>query len=314
MAERTTTHQGLTLVFGAAGRQFGTGARVVERLREQGHAVRAFVRTDDDRAARLRASGVQTVLGDLHDRRTVVPALDGVGSIYMAASDGVVDAVANVASVISALGTSPHVVLMSAASTDHNSPSGLARSRALSEELLLKQGVNLTAVRGSAFFYEIFLALHAPTIRQTGTFANCFGDSRPAWISAADGADLCASVLVHQRRHNATPFVYPPSSELLSHQQMAEIISEETDREVRYDYISPQEWESQLQAHAGDFLPPAVIQHVTTMATMWRDNTTLMRRDINPSELAMASGRRPVTFRDFVRRHRAAFGAANGEA
>ena len=308
------TDEDLTLVFGAAGRQFGTGARVVERLRAQGHAVRAMARTDDDRAERLRASGVQTVLGDLHDRRTLVPALDGVSSMYVAVAEGIVDALANVASVISELGTSPHVVIMSAASADHNSPSAVARSRALSEELLLQLGVNLTAVRGSAFFYEIFLLLHGPTIRHTGAFANCFGDARAAWISAADAADQCASALVNRHSHATTPFIYPPSSELLSHQDMADIISEETDRDVRYQYITPEEWTSQLEAHAGDVLPSGAIQHITAMATMWHDNTTLMRRDINPSELAMASGRHPMTFRDFVRRHRAAFGAVTGEA
>ena len=72
------------LVIGATGRHGGTGARVVERLQAAGRPVRALVRSDDDRAQRLRESGVQTLVGDLHDRRTLVPALDGVGSVYVA--------------------------------------------------------------------------------------------------------------------------------------------------------------------------------------------------------------------------------------
>jgi len=44
-------------VIGATGRHGGTGARVVERLQTAGRAVRALVRSDDDRAQRLRQSG-----------------------------------------------------------------------------------------------------------------------------------------------------------------------------------------------------------------------------------------------------------------
>ena len=305
----SNSDQETVLVIGAAGRQFGTGARVVERLQAQGRVVRALVRSEDERTQRLRESGVQTLLGDLHDRRTLLPALDGAGSMYLAVAADIVDALANVASVIRELGSSPHVVIMSVAAADHNSPSGIARARALSEELLLQFGVNFTAVRGSAFFHEIFLLLHAGAIRETGVFANCFGDARPAWISAADAADLCATALLDPHSHANTPFVYPPGHELLSQQEIADVISEETGRAVRFQHITADEWSRQLQAHAGGLLNHALIQHITTMATMCENNTTILRTDTDPSKLAAASGRPPLSFRNFVRQHRSAFGA-----
>jgi uncharacterized protein YbjT (DUF2867 family) len=310
----STSDQETVLVIGATGRQFGTGARVVERLQAQGRVVRALVRSEDERAERLRESGVQTLLGDLHDRRTLLPALDGAGSMYLAVAAGIVDALANVASVIRELGSSPHVVIMSVAAADHNSPSGIARARALSEELLLQFGVNFTAVRGSAFFYEIFLLLHAGAIRETGVFANCFGDARPAWISAADAADLCATALLDPHSHANTPFVYPPGHELLSQQEIADVISEETGRAVRFQHITADEWSRQLQAHAGRLLNHALIQHITTMATMCENNTTILRTDTDPSKLAAASGRPPLSFRNFVRQHRSALGALTTKA
>ena len=127
------------LVIGATGRHGGTGARVVERLQAAGRLVRALVRCDDERAQRLRESGVQTLVGDLHDRRTLLPALDGAGSVYVAypVAAGTVDALANVASVIRELGSSPHVVMNGNGAADHNAPSGFARAHALAEELLL---------------------------------------------------------------------------------------------------------------------------------------------------------------------------------
>src|ERR1700756_5869181 len=80
----SNSDQETVLVIGATGRHGGTGARVIERLHAAGRLVRALVRSDDDRAQRLRESGVQTLVGDLHDRRTLAPALDGAGSVYVA--------------------------------------------------------------------------------------------------------------------------------------------------------------------------------------------------------------------------------------
>src|ERR1700746_2345789 len=80
----SNSDQETVLVIGATGRHGGPGARVVERLQTAGRPVRALVRSDDDRAQRLRESGVQTLVGDLHDRRTLAPALDGAESVYVA--------------------------------------------------------------------------------------------------------------------------------------------------------------------------------------------------------------------------------------
>ena len=303
--------QEVVLVIGATGRHGGTGARVVERLQAAGRAVRALVRSDDERAERLRQSGVQTLVGDLHDRRTLLPALDGADSVYIAypVAAGIVDALMNVASVIREQGSSPHVVIMASGAADPNSPSGIARAHDLSEELLLQLGVNFTAVRGSAFFYENILMLHADSIREAGVIANSYGDARPAWISGTDVADLCAAALLDPQSHANTPIVYPPGHELLSHQEIADIVSEETGREVRYQHITADEWSRQLQAHSGGVPNHAMIEHITTQAAMCENNTTILRKDIDSSALEAASGRPPLTFRNFVRQHRAAFGA-----
>ena len=42
---------------------------------------------------------------------------------------------------------------------------------------------------------------------------------------------------------------------------------------------------------------------------MCGNNTTILRKDTDPSALAAASGSPPVSFRNFVRQHRSAFGA-----
>jgi hypothetical protein len=47
---------------------------------------------------------------------------------------------------------------------------------------------------------------------------------------------------------------------------------------------------------------------------MCENNTTILREDIGSSALAAASGRPPLSFRNFVRRRRSAFGAVTAKA
>lgn len=55
------------------------GRNVVSRLIERGHTVRALVRREAERL-RLQRQGAETVMGDLLDRETVLPALAGCGA------------------------------------------------------------------------------------------------------------------------------------------------------------------------------------------------------------------------------------------
>ena len=56
---------GPIVVTGAAGQVGGVGRSVTSLLLDQGFAVRAMVRREDDRSAGLRAAGAEVVAGDL---------------------------------------------------------------------------------------------------------------------------------------------------------------------------------------------------------------------------------------------------------
>src|ERR1041385_829912 len=87
----------IVLVTGAAGgRQGRTGRHVCEMLLARGVAVRAFVRTLDERSDRLRALGAEVFQGDLLDIRSVARAAQGASSVYFAypVQDGLLDATA----------------------------------------------------------------------------------------------------------------------------------------------------------------------------------------------------------------------------
>src|SRR5260221_13058114 len=89
------------LVTGAAGRVGAVGRTVTELLLKQGKAVRAMVRTDDERAQALRALGAEVVIGNLLDLDSMHRAIDGVETMYfgLSVSDTYLAATANTAAV-----------------------------------------------------------------------------------------------------------------------------------------------------------------------------------------------------------------------
>ena len=76
----------LILVTGAAGRVGAVGRTVTELLLKQGKAVRAMVRTEDERAQALRDMGAEVVAGDLLDLDSMHRVIAGCETMYVGMS------------------------------------------------------------------------------------------------------------------------------------------------------------------------------------------------------------------------------------
>src|SRR6201984_2070002 len=89
------------LVTGAAGRVGAVGRRVTELLLNQGKAVRAIVRNEDERSQALRDMGAEVVVGNLLDLDSMHRAIDGCDTMYfgMSVSDAHLAATVNTAAV-----------------------------------------------------------------------------------------------------------------------------------------------------------------------------------------------------------------------
>lgn len=296
-----------TLVLGATGRHGGTGTKVVDSLLSGGLPVRALVRVEDDRAADLRRRGAETVLGDLHDRASLVAAVSGVGAVYFTypIAAGVLPAAANLASVLVAAESVAHLVVMSMAPSSPDSPSRLGQAQAVAEEIFVWAGLNPTVLRFAGLFHENVLLLHETTIRDQGLIANSFGAAPAPWISADDAAEVTVAHLLAPRP-SSPRFSYPPPAEAITHAEVARIISAETDRRVRYEQISAAEWRRQLEATA-EFDPAspvnkAMAQHISKLGAVL---STTMRSTVAPDPGALTAmlNRPPTPFAEFVRQH-----------
>jgi len=280
----------------------------------RGRPVRALVRTEDDRADGLRRRGATTVVGDLHDRASLVAAVDGVSAVYFAypIAAGVIPAAANLASVLVDAGSSAHVVVMSMAVSSLDSPSRLGQAQAVAEEIFIWAGLNPTVLRFGGLFHENVLVLHAASIRDNGLIANSFGEGPAPWIGGADAAEITVAHLLAPRPA-ATQISYPPPAESINHEEVARIIAAETGRPVRYEHIPAATWRSELEI-AGESDPTspintAMAQHISTIgAALSKRAEPIIAPD--PHALTTMLNRPPTPFADFVRQNLSRFAAS----
>lgn len=299
----------LVLVIGAGGHG-GTGLHVVEQLLARGRAVRLFLRSRGEHVDGLEERGVQVVMGDLMDRRTLVDAVSGVDAVYFAypIAAGAVAAASNLASVLRAEGVTPHLVVMSMGPAAADSPSALGRAQWVAEEVFTWAGLNPTVLRVAALFYENVVVLHGNEIRETGRFANSFGTAPAPWISGRDAADLAVAALVAPDRFAAAKVSYPPGAELLSHVQIAEVISAEIGSVVEFEPISARDWQRGLEeaSQSSGVVNDAMAQHISAVGAQLsqRAGAAIVP---DPRRLAEITGRQPQSFAEFVRENRGAF-------
>ncbi|MDH6196664.1 uncharacterized protein YbjT (DUF2867 family) [Mycobacterium frederiksbergense] len=291
------------LVFGATGRHGNTGEHLVRRLREQGQAVRVLARSLGERTERLEELGAEVVVGDLHDRRTLVPALADVDRVFFTypIDDGIVDAAANYAAAAGEVGRRPRTVVMSMGPAHPKSPSHLGRAQWLAEQVLEWAGIDLLILRVVALFHENILVLHANSVRDEGMIRNSFGAGRIGWISGCDAAELGVSALQHPERFDA-PVANIAGSEDFNHTEIAGLLGDLTGRPVDYRAVTRDDWRDELMALAhssrGVVVNNAMAQHISAVGQMVSANGASVVAD--GDRLCELIGREPLSLREFL--------------
>ncbi|MGA8554896.1 MAG: NmrA family NAD(P)-binding protein, partial [Candidatus Acidiferrales bacterium] len=261
------------LVVGGTGRHGGTGAFVARQLLKLGMPVRTLVRQKDARAIALEAVGAKVVVGDLRDRRSLIPALEGVVTAYFTypIAGGIVDAAANFASAARAAGLK-RVVVMSMAPAHPDSPSHLGRAQWLAEELLEWSGVSCIDLRIAALFFENLELLHREDILRDGVIRNSFPDLPMNWISGQDAGKLAIAALRFPERFGDKREVYPTGTEKFTHTEVAGIIGRHLGRSLRHETISAEAWQTRLMelSQQDERISLDMACHISTVAASMR--------------------------------------------
>ncbi|BBZ26653.1 NmrA family transcriptional regulator [Mycolicibacterium madagascariense] len=293
------------LVTGATGRHGNTGEHLVGRLLAAGRSVRVLARGHNPRTQHLAVLGAEIVIGDLGDRRSLVPALRDVDLVYFVypINAGIVSAAANYAAAVRKVGRHPRTVVMSMGPAHPEHPSALGRAQWLAEQVLDWAGLDLTVLRVAALFHENLAVLHARTIRDEQVIRNCFGADPVPWIGARDVADLAATALLHPEGLGVGPVHHLAGAEDLSHLDIADALTELLDIPIEFADITEAQWRDDLITLANSdttgALNTAMAQHISAVASqIARGGGPAMSSD--PDRLHRLIGHAPVTMREFL--------------
>jgi NAD(P)H dehydrogenase (quinone) len=291
------TNENPLLVTGAAGR---TGGYAAQLLLERGHHVRTLVHRFDDRAAALRDSGADVIVGDLHDIDLVRAAVDGVRAAYFVypISPGLLEATTTFAEAAADAGVGA-VVNMSQISARRGAASDAARIHWLGERVLDWSPVAATHLRPT-YFAEWYTIFCAKGIRDDGVMRLPFGDGRHAPITAEDQGRVIAAILENPEGHAGQ--VYPLFGAVeMNHYQIADAISEVLGRPVRYEPTDIPAWIDGIKALG---FPEFLGQHLSNVAVDYQNGVFAGNNDL----VERIGGKKPTTVQEFIAEHRAEFG------
>jgi uncharacterized protein YbjT (DUF2867 family) len=294
----------LALVTGAAGgHQGATGRQVAELLLARGVAVRAFVRTHDDRAERLRELGAELAVGDLRDIADVTPAMAGVDRVFFTypVLDGLLEATAVVATAARAVGVR-RLVEVSQLRPRVDAWSPRTRQHWVSEQVFDAVGVGAVHLRATVFFENIGALAAAGT--EDGELAVPLGPDSNAipLVAAADVARAGAVLLEHPEQPVASAYhligEVPTLRELVAEFGAAQGVP------LRYDNVDPRVWRERMLASGSS-------QHtVDHLSRLWQALATAASAKPTAfrvtSDIEDVTGQPPETLHAFLRHRQAA--------
>jgi uncharacterized protein YbjT (DUF2867 family) len=305
MSTTTAIHSRPILVTGAAGDVGGIGRNLTALLLASGHAVRAMVRREDERAQVLRDLGAEVVQGDLTDLESVHRAIEGCARIYfgMSVSPSYLEATVNTAAVARHHGVEAFVnmsqMTVSQMSITESTPSPQHKLHWLAEQALAWSGLPVINIRPTVFLEGFFLRFAAAGVRNSNELALPMGKGKTSPISASDVARTVAAILVQPVPHIGRIYnLTGPESADLDH--YASEFSQALGRTISYRDVPLDAWAGKL-LEAG--LPPHLVNHVSAMAGL----NSQSRYDRMTDDVFKLTGQAPVSVREFVKQHAAKF-------
>ena len=299
------TKNGPILVTGAAGQTGAVGRTVTGMLLDRGLPVRAMVRREDDRAAALRATGADVVVGDLLEPADVYRIVNGCRRVYfgMSVSSAYLEATVTMATVAREAGVDALVnmsqMTVSQMSIQNSTPSPQQRQHWLSEQVLTWSGLPVVTIRPTMFL-ESLLPLAGSAVRDRGRIELPFGQGKTNPVAAADVARVVAAVLADPAPHLGRTYELtgPRSQDMHG---VAQEYSNALDREITYTDIRPEDWERGLQTVG---LPEHLRRHLVAMGELHRAG----RYDRLADGVERLTHQRAMSVQEFVSLHADEFG------
>src|SRR6478672_6997923 len=294
------------LVTGAAGRVGAVGRTVTELLLKQGKAVRAMVRTEDERAKPLRALGAEVVVGNLLDLDSMHRVIAGCEMMYfgMSVSDAYLAATVNAAAVAKHHGVKAFInmsqMTVSQMSITETTLSPQHKLHWLAEQALNWSGLPVVHVRPTVFLEGFFLTLTSDSVRESDQIRLPFGAGKTSPVAVEDVARAIAALLADPRPHIGKAYhLTGPQSENMHF--FAQEYSKALGRTITFQDIHVEPWRDGLLKLG---LPIHLVNHLATMADLHRAG----RYDRMSNDVLTLTGQ--LSVQEFVRKNATTFTAS----
>ncbi|MBR0828072.1 NAD(P)H-binding protein [Bradyrhizobium manausense] len=286
------------LISGATGR---TGGAAIDELLKMGKRVRAYVRSDDDRAATLRRRGVDIAIGGFTDIDDIRAAMEDISSVYFLhpIAPGIIGAAAYFAQAAKEAGVTA-IVNMSQISARRDSTSHAAQNHWLSERVLDWSDVATTHLRPT-FFADWLVSPHfAKEIWAKKRIEFPFGNGRHAPISTEDQGRVIAHILANPKGHESKIYTLHGPVEM-DHTEIAAAMSDVLGAKIAYAPTSIEEFRQRMEQVYK--FPPFLVQHLVEVAQDYQDGIFAGTNDV----VETVTGTPPLSVAAFIGKNRRAF-------
>ena len=286
------------LVSGATGR---TGGAAIDTLLEMGKRVRAYVRSDDERAAALRQRGVDIAVGDFTDIDHIRAAMEGIGSAYFLypIAPGIIGAAAYFAQAAKEAGVMA-IVNMSQISARRESTSHAAQDHWISERVFDWSGVATTHLRPTFFADWLVYPHNAKEIWTKKKIEFPFENGRHAPISADDQGRVIGHILAKPAGHEGKIYTLHGPVEM-NHSEIAAAMSDVLGAKIEYAPTSIEVFKQKLEQLYK--FPPFFVQHLVEVAQNYREGIFAGTNHV----VEKITGTRALSIPAFIEKYRSAF-------
>jgi uncharacterized protein YbjT (DUF2867 family) len=295
------------LVTGAAGRVGAVGRTIAELLLKQGKAVRAMVRSEDERAQALRDMGADVVVGNLLDLDSMHRVIAGCEAMYfgMSVSDDYLAATVNAAAVAKHHGIEAFInmsqMTLSQMSITESTSSPQHKLHWLAEQTLNWSGLPVVHVRPTVLLEGFFLIFTPDSVRESNQIRLPFGEGKTSPVAVADVARVVTTLLANPQSHIGKIYhLTGPQSENMHF--FAQEYSKALGRSITFQDIPVEPWRTGLLERD---LPVHLVNHLVTVADLHRAG----RYDRMSDDVLTLTGQTPMGVQEFVRKNAATFTA-----
>lgn len=262
------------------------GLATAQLLAEQGVDTYLLVRKKSGKDL----GNIHEVVADAANPESLKKAFDGIDKFFSVSPlvENMVELADNLIQAAGEAGVT-HIVRSSARGASTEAPITMGKLHGTIEELIKDSGIAYTFVQPASFYQNLMGSLS--TINGENVFYGATGDGANAYIDVRDIAAVSAAALTGDGHANQTYVVTGP--EVISSYDMAEELSTQTGREIKFINLEPEELGAAYKSYG---------------MSEWTINTLLELDDITKKgylssgtdDVEKVLGRKPFTFKQFV--------------